>query len=652
MNKNYRPEIDGLRAICILSVLFYHAELSFFGQSYFKGGFVGVDVFFLVSGYLITSHILSDLAKGRFSFRQFYNRRSRRILPALLFVSVVTLPLAWNSMFPDALQKYAGSLLATLFSLSNVYFWREDSYAAAPGAYKPLLHTWSLSVEEQFYLLFPLLLFFIWRYARGALIWVLAMLSVSSLVLAQWSTTHWVDGSFFLLPTRMWELGAGALLACSEKKCFSLRFLRFEKYLPGLGLCLILYAVRNFSLKTPHPSVMTGIPVLGAALILRFGGRGDLGSRLLSTKPLVGIGLISYSLYLWHQPLFAFRRLMTFQAPETFEKILLMLISLGLAFLSWKFIECPFRDERRIRAKPFWICLGVLASFILICGSAIWIDDGVPSRLDVFASKVHEDQALPEYEKLSQGGRSCRSRLPAEACRFGDQSWVTLGDSHVAVYDPTVQKILADREQGLITLNFDQCPFVSRVWFGAVSNCAEINRLRWKEIESWTTTKTIIISADAKQFSAGKIHGTNDSFPIGKIADGFRENITRLERLGHRIVLVYSVPSTAIEVNGSLAFAILHRVRDEFPRVSAADPEAYEKTRSLYQVFDAIPDHPNVLRIYPRDALCPPDAQGKTQCLAVGPEGPYYNVGEHLSRIGAEKVLKGHMELADGKWGR
>lgn len=273
----YRPEIDGLRAVAVLPVIFYHA-----GFSTFSGGFVGVDVFFVISGYLITSLLLSELSRGKFSIVDFYIRRARRILPALFLVTLCCIPFAWMWMLPMQFDSFGKSLVAVVAFASNILFWLESGYFETSAELKPLLHTWSLAVEEQFYIFFPLMLAGLFALARcrhpdGASSrgrrWAFAMiviLSLCSLAAAHFGARHFPSANFYLIPTRAWELGAGALCA----------FLSFDRerqgnpWLAAAGLTMIVVAILTFDETTPFPSLWALLPVVGAAFVVFFLCRG------------------------------------------------------------------------------------------------------------------------------------------------------------------------------------------------------------------------------------------------------------------------------------------------------------------------------------------------------------------------------------------
>lgn len=370
----YRREIDGLRAIAVLPVILFHA-----GFSWFSGGYVGVDVFFVISGYLITSILLSDLDKGTFSIARFYERRARRILPALFFVMLCCIPFAWAWMTPTQFADFSQGFIAIVFFASNVLFWKQENYFAQPAEENPLLHTWSLAVEEQFYIFFPILLLALWRFGQRPIFWVIVSLSAFSLLLSEWGWRNAPGANFYLLPTRAWELGAGAV-------CAMVLYGRAQKtsqWLSAAGLFLIVYSVFFYNEETPFPSLYALAPVLGTALIILFASHETMVAKILQARILVGIGLVSFSAYLWHQPLLAFARIYSFSSPSLLLMGTLSALSLILAWLSWRYIESPFRDRRRTsltRNRIF--AISALASVCFLSAGVIGhVTGGLEQRL-------------------------------------------------------------------------------------------------------------------------------------------------------------------------------------------------------------------------------------------------------------------------------
>ena len=308
MKLTYRPEIDGLRAIAVFAVVLYHAQITILGNQPFKGGFIGVDIFFVISGYLITSIILKELiSTGSISFRNFYERRIRRILPALLVVMLSSLPFAWMYLIPINFIDFSKSIFYSLGFSSNFYFhYSGQIYGAVSGLLKPFLHTWSLSVEEQFYILFPITLLLTFKYFRKYLVHILILGFIISLGLAEWTSRNYPSISFYFLHTRMWELLAGSILAYFEITLgHRSNHKTLNLILPKIGFLLIILTIIFFKLYFSHPSLYTIIPVLGVCLIIWFSQKDEIITKILSTKLFVGVGLISYSLYLWHFPIFA-----------------------------------------------------------------------------------------------------------------------------------------------------------------------------------------------------------------------------------------------------------------------------------------------------------------------------------------------------------
>jgi peptidoglycan/LPS O-acetylase OafA/YrhL len=311
MKLTYRPEIDGLRAIAVGAVILYHAQITILGHQPFKGGFIGVDIFFVISGYLITSIILKELVtSGSFSFKHFYERRIRRILPVLLFVMLVSLPFAWLYLLPSSFIDFSKSIISSLGFSSNFYFhYSGQEYGALGELIIPFLHTWSLSVEEQFYILFPIVLLIIFKYFRKYLIHILILGFIISLGLADWGSRNYPSASFYFLHARMWELLAGSILAYFEITLgHRSKNKTLNSILPVIGLFLIGHSILFFNDEMFHPSFYTLTPIIGVCLVIWFSSKNEIITKILSTKFFVVIGLISYSLYLWHYPVFEFAR--------------------------------------------------------------------------------------------------------------------------------------------------------------------------------------------------------------------------------------------------------------------------------------------------------------------------------------------------------
>jgi peptidoglycan/LPS O-acetylase OafA/YrhL len=431
----YRADIDGLRALAIIPVLFYHV-----GVPGFAGGFVGVDVFFVISGYLICGMIDADIRSGSFSLGNFYKRRILRILPALFVMFLVTSILAYAYCLPVELEDYSRSLAGAVGSVSNIYFAATAGYFDAPAATKPLLHTWSLGVEEQFYLIAPLLMLLAYRFLpkhAKLLFAVLAVLSFAAALAVSYRNTTFV---FYLTPFRAWELALGALLAIGF---FPVPATAFSRNICGAtGMLLVLGAVVFGSASAPLLA-LTSLAAIGAALLIASSERGpSMAGRLLALRPIVFMGLISYSLYLWHWPLIVFQRmggLLVADASSTTTELVLIVVSTGIACLSWKFVELPFRSMAKgsSKAAVFGIASSAMLSAFALCGLVL-IANGAPFR---FPGRVVAIAAYLAYDP-STAFRSghCylatnRQHLDVHTCMTLDPkrpNYLLVGDSHAA----------------------------------------------------------------------------------------------------------------------------------------------------------------------------------------------------------------------------
>ncbi len=370
----YRKEIDGLRALAVIPVILFHA-----GFEWISGGYIGVDIFFVISGYLITTILLKEQEQGTFSIINFYERRARRILPALFLVLLVCLPFAWFWLLPHELKDFGKSLLAVVTFVSNILFWLETDYFTADTELIPLLHTWSLAVEEQFYIIFPLFLAFFARKNKGVLVAIISFIALMSLALTEWGWRYFSEANFYLIPTRAWELMIGALTAL---------YLFYKPQPQGfichlgsvLGLVLIVLALFFLDKNIPFPSVYALAPTIGTALIILFANNTTWVNKLLSLKLFVMIGLLSYSAYLWHQPLFVFARAYYMDTPSLSIMAILSIVSILMAYISWRYVEAPFRDKRCFSQQQIFIASLVGALFFILIGMALILSDGAMYR--------------------------------------------------------------------------------------------------------------------------------------------------------------------------------------------------------------------------------------------------------------------------------
>lgn len=447
----YRPEIDGLRAVAILPVVLYHASIPGF-----SGGYVGVDVFFVISGYLISSIIFEELRGNSFSFAGFYKRRMKRIFPALFVMLAVSFAAAVLLLPPSGLKEFSQSVIAATFFYSNHYFLDQSGYFATAAELTPLLHTWSLAVEEQFYVLFPAFLLMAHRFSPGHQLAAMGLLAILSFGLAQYLVFADPSAAFYLLPTRLWELVLGAMAARLHlaDPFLGRRFAMQRPVLAIVGAAMILYAVLAFDKDTPFPGAAALLPSGGAALIILYAGTADPLGRILALRGPVMIGLISYSLYLWHYPMLAFAR--RFPAGES--PLFLAAVAAAavlVAYLSYRFVETPVRRNAALTAGQVYAGSVAAMALLAVLGFSATASDGyrafyIDHRLDA-ATRSNFERYSPmatRGERMEAAGDdgACVfraetvddafvSRFDACAARYGKAA-VLIGDSHaINVYN-------------------------------------------------------------------------------------------------------------------------------------------------------------------------------------------------------------------------
>jgi peptidoglycan/LPS O-acetylase OafA/YrhL len=444
----YRTDIDGLRAVAVLLVMADHF------RTHFSGGYVGVDVFFVISGYLISAAILKEMANGTFSIANFYERRIRRIFPALIVMLLGVCALSYRYMFPTELADFARSLLAAMFSVSNFWFWHQAGYFDAPSAFKPLLHTWSLAVEEQFYIFFPIFLVLIRRFAPRQLKSAIFGFTALTFALAMFYVQRDATAAFFFSPLRAWELLIGTIV--SQRYFPAIRSAMGRNIATIAGVLMIVVPSLRYTAATPFPGLAAVPPCLGAALIIAGGETGtSLVGRLLSLRPVVFIGLISYSLYLWHWPVLVFQNIggMVAQLPPDSRtlKLAMFAISIALGYLSWKWVETPFRKGRlRPGKRQLFVINGIGVALVSALGAAVLATNGLPGRFptDALQAASYLDYTMKEpfREGLCFIGSDNtfadfnQSTCLAEAAN--KPTVLLLGDSQAAQLWPGMQQVL------------------------------------------------------------------------------------------------------------------------------------------------------------------------------------------------------------------
>ncbi|MGB5207299.1 MAG: acyltransferase family protein [Azonexus sp.] len=415
---DYRPDIDGLRAVAVLAVLLFHCF-----PTALPGGFVGVDVFFVISGYLIGRSSFDEIAAGRYSAWAYFGRRARRIFPALIVVLVSVLIAGYWMLMPNEYELLGKHVAGASIFISNWQFWREVGYFNAEASLKPLLHLWSLAVEEQFYLVLPLFFLVAGRRHRRVA-WLLGGVAVISLMGVTWRLADHKAWAYFHLFSRGWELLVGVLLAYGESRLRAngqhsfLTAGRWRSICSGLGLTLVLGSAWGFSSATPFPGPSALLPTLGSALVIMGGGATPL-NRGLSVRPLVYIGLVSYPLYLWHWPILSMLRIVDGIDLDFETRLAVFLVSFPLASLTFHLVERPLRSSGLGRMRNFPLLLWAALLVVGALGYNVFAKGGLPGRFDGIDTTLQP--------------ASPRQTMPPEGF-VSDRKAILVGDSHAGMY--------------------------------------------------------------------------------------------------------------------------------------------------------------------------------------------------------------------------
>jgi peptidoglycan/LPS O-acetylase OafA/YrhL len=532
----YRSDLDGLRAVAVLSVIAYHLS-----KTLLPGGYLGVDIFFALSGYLITNVIWREALNKEFSIARFYERRVRRIMPALLALLIVVSACAIALLLPIDLKGYAKSAFATLSFVANLYFWRDTGYFSQLADEKPLLHVWSLGVEEQFYIIFPLVAVLCIRWRRSALLPFTSLLVLLSLI----ANTLAIRGgtgnpAFYLLPTRAWEIGAGALLALAPPAKFASSWLRHS-------LAFLAAALLIVGLCLHWPPAGWGIPdavwvILGTILAMHLGNAGGSWlTTVLSNTPLVWIGLISYSLYLWHWPIYVFTRYYLVRSSlSPVEAAITVALMFSLAILSWRYVERPFRNRLMpIGTVLAWVACG--CTLVAISSMAILAYKGFPSRFSPEVARINAaigtEYHCNFYEYVSFGSsRACPMSLSSRNPE--DATVALIGNSHAQMYAPLITDILQQNNRGGILVPLTGCLPLSD--FNQSSYCMDLSAKDIHAIEGLPRIRVVIL-AMTWEFT-GPMYTRMGQVPKGSELRFFIESLDRLilnfEQHGKTVVLI------------------------------------------------------------------------------------------------------------------
>jgi peptidoglycan/LPS O-acetylase OafA/YrhL len=681
----YRPEIDGLRTIAVVSVLIYHAQFMVGGITLLPGGFLGVDVFFVISGYLISLILLKEIKAGCFSFSDFYERRARRILPVLFLVMLACSALAWHTMLPKALVEYAYSQLSSLLFSSNFWFWLEDSYTAESSELKPLLHTWSLSLEEQFYVFFPILLIILvgWmKRTHKQLITFLMVFFLVSLGLAQYASSRYIDANFYLPATRSWELLAGGIIAVNESAKGRQQIATNLRWLaPSLAMALILVPMAVYHDDWQHPSLLTLAPVLGAALLIWSTPRDSLCFKILASKPFTSIGLISYSLYLWHFPALAFAKIIKVEALSSREKALCLFTSLVLAVLGYFLIEQPARNRKKLSSGMFFSILGFCGSILVAFSAYVIVSNGSPQRLGAIETLF--EGARQEDSYLFQNGRRCDLRALSleESCFFRfisgsslgssdakRRAIINVGDSHADVLGNSLLQFAQTSGWDYRHLTLPGCPYVEsafRFKTGPLKDRCDAQQMdNFKTVLAASAPSIIVYTARLPGYISGEPFDNQEggketqasnrmlrvdpqgSHPTKTLKQLIHQTFDNLIAMGHMVVVVYPIPEVGWDVP-----KIIKKALDKIPdspvtakraafrnlQVSTSYPVYKQRAAVTDDILDSTKSHPSLLRVRPDRIFC---SKPTERCYTHNKSVLYYYDNNHLSQAGAKMLVQ------------
>lgn len=609
----YRRDIDGLRALAILPVLLFHAHVPGF-----SGGYVGVDIFFVISGFLITGIIAREVDDGRFSLVRFYERRFRRILPALTLMMVAVLGAAAWLYLPGDVEGVPKSALAATVFASNLWFFADTGYFAGGADVKPLLHTWSLAVEEQYYIGFPVLLMLLARFAPRWRTVVVAMTAAGSLALCIAMQRDPTGFAFYLLPARAWELFAGALLALGAAPVAQPRWLREAIAWAGCGAIAVAVAVYDRS--TLFPGMAALLPVAGAAALLHAAPGTSMG-RLLAMPPLVGVGLLSYSLYLWHWPLIVFTEYATDLPLAGWTRVAVIGGAFVAAFLSWRFVEQPFRDTHRISARGIFAFTGGAMALVGGLSLALLAAGPWPSRFApaVLAQIAGRDDVSPErgrcHDSFVRGAQPCTlgAATTPDALLWGDSHGVELAHA--------LGEQARAEGRSLIQRTASSCPPVLD-YEAKDARCGAANRATFDAIRADPRIRRVYLAA----------FWGNGDFDDATFVARLDRTIRALRAEGRQVTIIGPVPPQPFDVPRRLAH-LAHA--GDAAGATGVDRAAIEaRTRHLRALFAAWQAR-GATYIDPIRALCSAD-----HCAIERDGEPLYFDTHHLSVAGARMVIR------------
>lgn len=657
---SYRPDIDGLRAIAILSVVVYHAA-----ADWVPGGFIGVDVFFVISGYLITKIIAKDIAHGHFSIARFYMRRAKRILPALFVVLLATWLLGVYLLAPSELSSLGKSVAATAGFVSNITFWQEVGYFDVSAERKPLLHTWSLAVEEQFYLVWPLMLAFISRTRLNRRRLLLAMIGLS-FALSVYVVLRQPPAAFFLIPTRAWELLIGAMLALGVFAPPQNEQVR--NVVATVGLALIAVGLFGLDRESAFPGWNALYPCLGTALLIHAGEGGDhfVSRRLLSLKPMVFVGLVSYSFYLWHWPLLSFARVTQRGELSLTQGLFLVALAFALSVATWRFVETPFRARKPGEGPAPVLTRYALASLLVgaLGISAQWSNGFIRfAPPEIVQTEVARRDGNPLSGRClrwqAQTGPIAGVECAPLAERFSKRI-VLWGDSHADALAPGIAHFAARSGRALHQLTMASCPPLlgARV-VGPVGNfsaCADFNERVIRHIATDSAVEVVVLSARWTVYTENSRFGIDDAGPLTFLVDetdqthsrevsrrvfsrALESTVGKLLDAGKKVIIIGQVPELGINIPTCLA---RNHLPIATPRICATPTDRVLGRLDFVsrQIETVAAAHPQICTFHPSRAFC-----SREECPGTTGDKILYLDDDHLSATGAV-ALSDHFRFA------
>jgi peptidoglycan/LPS O-acetylase OafA/YrhL len=645
---HYRKDINGLRAIAVLSVIFFHLKLD-----WFSGGFLGVDIFFVISGYLITSIITNQIENRQFSLLTFFKKRILRIIPALFFMIVfICLPLAWLTLTPNVLLDFSVSIIYLIFFISNFYFWKNINYFN-PENYNPILHTWSLSVEFQFYILIPLIIIFIINFNKKSLIYILLIIFLTSLLMSHWAAYRHPSANFYFIFTRMWEFIAGYLVFffCKNQLIRKLQnSYIISQIFSLLGFFILLFSFFYFNQSTRLPSLLALLPILGVFLIILFSNQNTTVYKTLSSKFLTIVGCISYSLYLIHYPIIFFSEEIFEQNESYLFKFIRLIVIFLLSCLSWKFIELPFKYNKENNKNRFFFIF-LLGIILLIFSTAAIYKKGYDNRFQDYY-KLKETLARPERTECFD--RRNTNKIGDWKCDLGEKNkksnFFVFGDSHAFSFMDTIEVILKKKNLSADFLSESSClPLLEnysikekQLFSQRQNDCSLLNQKIFNYVKEKKINKIIFISAWPQSMTNYKPMHKNKKF-----SQKSKEKLLTIEEfksrlfltskmykdIGTDLIFIKNIPFQSLQDPGK--FFLKNYKKENFEKIikeksiNTFDNDEYQK--DVNQIFYYLKDE--IKFIDAGKVFC-----DKQKCYLGNINGVYYYDDNHLTVYGAKQL--------------